>query len=725
MKKLLLLFYINLFASIAWGQQKSLAVEIEKQLPLAYANSENGIKQMQTWLQNATSMRDTLAIIAAHQSLCKLHLYQCKNENAWQQIQSMQPYCIGNNLFEAKLLLLQAHYYYFYKNESQAFANHNRLSLLMKNINAVEVQIDYAMYLGNMYYNNSDSALYFYEKASQLAASKNISYEKSLAQISLAYLLRNKKADYINAHLFIDSVINVSTKNDYSNVLAAAYNVKGSIYHKQSEYDLTLKNLTKALQLCKTTENIVGLINCYVNLGNVQEKIGNGTTNEYYLQGIELSIKHKYPVQLPRLYQNFAASIELVYPDSGMPYYKKAVAAAQQINDKHIQAYALFNMGEIFAKKKQYDLAQKNMYEALHLFEELNETSNMGWLLPCIVKLEQEINEPKKTPPAQLKAMLDKALALNANGNNYETLEDIYQSYITIYKSENNFAMANAYQEKLISLKDTIFNLQKLKDAIELSEKLNVAEQKNTIAALNLKNNKTLYQRNITILIFSFLCIAGIALYFINRKRVARKNQLNLLAQKDAFRNQLSSDLHDEIGTMLTGLALQADVLSVQSTPRQKNALQEISSISRHAMEQMRDIVWALDSSKDTYDNLFDKMIAHAEFQLGLKNIVPTFDIEHFAGKQEISPATRQHIYLIFKEAIANILKHSNASQVIITMKQNTNDKTLSIKDNGQTSTPPNKNGTGINSMHNRAKKINGQLNIATTQGYAITLHFN
>lgn len=714
-----------LICSTAYGQQTALQHKIQHSLPLSYAHANEGIIQMQNLLDEAKIQKDSIAQALAHEALCKLYMYLCKKENALKALDDLHAISNNNKLIEAKYLLLQSYHYYINKNENKAFENYSHLSALMRGIKNPDLQIDFAMYEGNRHFNKNDSAIQHYMLAAQLATAQDNVYKKVLAQIALANLYRIKKADYVTALAYTDSVIALSKASNFTAELTIAINIKGGIYIKQSKYDLSMQCLIEALRLCKANNNIIQQINCLMRLGIVEDKLAHYTNSvAYYHQAINTSINQNYLLELPLLYQNMAVAMEHVYPDSTIPYHQKAIAIAIQLYDKRTQAFSLYNMGEILGKKNQYAAAKKNMYEALQLFEELNEPANIGWLLPCIVEFELANANTNGISATPLKAMLDKALALNANGNNYETLEDIYNCYITIYQAENNLVKANEMQHKLIALKDTVFNRQRIKDGMELAEKLNVAEQKNTIAMLNLKHNQTLYQRNTAILIFSFLAIMGIAFYFINKKRVQRKNQINLLAQKENFRNQLSSDLHDEVGSMLTGLALQSDVLSAQANAQQQKSLQEISVISRQAMEQMRDIVWALDSTKDTYDNLFDKMIAHAEYQLALKDIVPSFRFENFKDKQDISPVVRQQVYLIFKEAIANILKHSNATQVTMEIMQQSTGTIMHIKDNGTAQSHRNTHGAGLSSMRNRAAKINGRLHIDTTNGFTITLQF-
>ncbi len=204
------------------------------------------------------------------------------------------------------------------------------------------------------------------------------------------------------------------------------------------------------------------------------------------------------------------------------------------------------------------------------------------------------------------------------------------------------------------------------------------------------------------------------------------RNRFNqkLKRQKDLanLRTKISSDLHDDVGTILSGLAMQSQMLTFSAKPEQKEPLLEISNMSRDAMEHMRDTVWAMDSRKDKYENLIDRMRAFAEKNLALKNMTHQFEITNVDAKRFIDPEKRQAIYLIFKEAITNIIKHSNGNNVTIHFSSEKNKTTLTIKDNGNQQAASNSDGLGMSNMKMRAEKIGGTLNTKYDNGFTVEL---
>jgi DNA-directed RNA polymerase len=115
-----------------------------------------------------------------------------------------------------------------------------------------------------------------------------------------------------------------------------------------------------------------------------------------------------------------------------------------------------------------------------------------------------------------------------------------------------------------------------------------------------------------------YLSAVFASIYYFIQYRV--KSKLGKFKELEALCINISSNLHDYVGTILSGLAMQSQMLAITSRKDQKASLLEISDMSHDAMERMRDTVWEIDSRKDKYENLIDRMRAFAEKNLNLKN---------------------------------------------------------------------------------------------------------
>ncbi len=226
-----------------------------------------------------------------------------------------------------------------------------------------------------------------------------------------------------------------------------------------------------------------------------------------------------------------------------------------------------------------------------------------------------------------------------------------------------------------------------------------------------------IWYRKAWVIILMSLLFTGIVVALI-RYRYQQK----WLRQKalEKLRVSISSDLHDDVGSLLSGVAMQSQVMSFDVDEKHKTSMLELSAMSREAMERMRDTVWAIDARKDKYENLIDRMRDFAEKTLERKNITHEFITKDIDGKKFINPEVRQNIYLIFKEAITNVVKHSDGTHVRIELSHDVKGVQLVVHDNGTLHATNNSDGSGISNMEMRARKIGGTCEVRYEGGYRI-----
>ncbi|AWV96769.1 hypothetical protein DJ013_00600 [Arcticibacterium luteifluviistationis] len=215
-----------------------------------------------------------------------------------------------------------------------------------------------------------------------------------------------------------------------------------------------------------------------------------------------------------------------------------------------------------------------------------------------------------------------------------------------------------------------------------------------------------------------YVLFAAAAIYGWIRYRVFMKLQ-KFKATED-IRTKISADLHDDVGSILTGLSMKSELMALGVKEIEPESLNKISEMAREAMERMRDTVWAIDSRKDKYENLLDRMNAYANTNLPLKDFQYDFDTTGFNPKSFIQPDVRQSLYLIFKEAITNLLKHSDGDKVTINLYQESKTLYMQIKDNGLLKNDIPSDGLGQSNMKARAEKIGGVFRTYYDQGFIV-----
>lgn len=215
---------------------------------------------------------------------------------------------------------------------------------------------------------------------------------------------------------------------------------------------------------------------------------------------------------------------------------------------------------------------------------------------------------------------------------------------------------------------------------------------------------------------FIALCVLllAAALYGIYRYRISQ------LIRLQRVRNRIASDLHDDIGSALTHISILSELSKAGVPPTAETAafLNRISEEVASSGQALDDIVWSINSNNDTMDQMVARMRRYAAEILENRIEKYMIDFDDRFAHRRLSMEQRRDFFLLFKEVINNIYKHSKATQVEIRIWFEKNDLHLQVKDNGvgfdkSRSTERN----GIKNMQARAERWNGRFLIHSEPG--------
>jgi len=204
------------------------------------------------------------------------------------------------------------------------------------------------------------------------------------------------------------------------------------------------------------------------------------------------------------------------------------------------------------------------------------------------------------------------------------------------------------------------------------------------------------------------------------------ENQLALAK----MRTDIASNLHDDIGSTLSSISIYSEAGKNKIKQHQNESVAEllnkIGINARETMNNMSDIVWAINPVNDNGIKLFNRMESFASSVLISKEIELDFNVPENLFDSNFEMEVRQNLFLIFKEAINNCAKYADAKRVEITFKKSNSMLKMLIIDNGKGFDEMKINeGNGLSNMHKRAKDIHGTLTIHTsTEGTSIQLQF-
>ena len=190
--------------------------------------------------------------------------------------------------------------------------------------------------------------------------------------------------------------------------------------------------------------------------------------------------------------------------------------------------------------------------------------------------------------------------------------------------------------------------------------------------------------------------------------------------QIDQLRKRIASDLHDDIGSNLGSISLIArtarkDLVRLQGPEEVAEDLGEVESIARESSLAMRDIVWLLERRQDSIGDLVQRM--HETAGRLLREITFTVECDSSKTAAKLSLDAKRHLFLFYKEAIHNVLKHSHADRVAIRLWDEDDKLALEISDNGiglpAAEEPHN---TTVHKLEDRARVLEGLLRIVSSK---------
>jgi len=209
--------------------------------------------------------------------------------------------------------------------------------------------------------------------------------------------------------------------------------------------------------------------------------------------------------------------------------------------------------------------------------------------------------------------------------------------------------------------------------------------------------------------------------------------RLSELLKLQAIRNRIASDLHDEIGSTLSSISLSSTIIQSRlkgNQPEVDKLLKQVSTNTDKMMEALSDIVWAINTRNDRFDNVVNRMRAFAIEILEPANIDFQMNVADDITGIHLDMQQRKNLYLIFKEAVNNISKYANGKNVRMDIRlQGSKILFLRISDDGKGFDVPvhgteeiSLSGNGIRNMKKRAEELGGEITIDSDHGEGTTV---
>ncbi|PTY07126.1 hypothetical protein DB347_07385 [Opitutaceae bacterium EW11] len=227
--------------------------------------------------------------------------------------------------------------------------------------------------------------------------------------------------------------------------------------------------------------------------------------------------------------------------------------------------------------------------------------------------------------------------------------------------------------------------------------------------------------------------IAWVARAITHRRMQRKMEAMERRHEIERERSRIAQDIHDDVGASLSKIAMLSQPGRGDLTEPERAAamLSRIYTSAREVTQALDEIVWAVDPRHDTLDSLVDYMGRFAQDYLASSSVRCRLDLPVQVPSWPLTAETRHNLFLAFKEALNNAMKHAAASEVHVSVSVGEDSFSFVIKDNGRGFDPQNPaplestrfgGGRGVGNMQKRMERIGGRCGVTSQPGAGTTV---
>lgn len=568
------------------------------------------------------------------------------------------------------------------------------------------------------------------------------------------------QGDPHQALLYSEKTLPIIQELGDAQLLCSMYSNLGTLANVKGDFPTALDYMQKSLRLAEQIKDSARIALVLSNIGIIYSDISDYNTSlEYFIRSLHTYDALGMKAQMANDYYNISNIYRLSKGDEEkmLMYCQLSLNTAKEANDKIQEALSLKHFGEIYLDKKDYDKALDYFNQSLKLNQRLGDKINIGDCYSSIGFIRGQ-----QGAIAEAVRLLNESLVLFEQAGYRNGIAQAYNYLGVLHLKHKNYAdavaafqqsaqvarasrnrslesralkgLADTYSasgdykhayELLLQHKqveDSIVSHAAIEKNIEMEARYNIGNQEKAIALLT--KDKTIQELALRRQVFlKNAFIAGLLLMCAMFFFVYRNYRTRQLLKLQTIRNKIASDLHDDVGSTLSSISIFSDIARQQSK-EVIPMLDQIGESSRQMLESMADIVWTINPENDNFEKIILRMRSFAFELLGSKKIDFQFDADESVNDLKLSMDARKNLYLIFKEAVNNMVKYADANTAYFSLKNSKNNLSLLIRDNGKgfdiTSLTQ---GNGLKNMRKRALEIGAQFQIESEPDNGTTIH--
>jgi len=539
--------------------------------------------------------------------------------------------------------------------------------------------------------------------------------------LGMAYAIQE---NYDSAQLYYKNALTHAIKKKNEDLESFIYLALGLLYSDISQYKLSAEYYEKALKLCEKNGFKRRYSTIISNIGITHYKMSNYELAEkYFLEAKEVFLKNEYYQGLAHVYLNLGRMyfdqdrIEEAYEAS-----TESMNIFQSTGDKSGEALALINMSRFYLLGKNYDKSLENSYQSLRLAEEVGYPYVIRDAFSYLSKIYYEMGNYKQSEYFTLKqlALIDSTAITE--------LMLVKRQLIPIYIQQSKKNEAISTLEKYNALMREVNKVEVQNTYLELQTKYETEKKELKIFALE-DEKRFMMWLGISggiVLLLALITFFLLWRWTVQRKQLAEtqikqfEQEKQLVATQSVLdgetreRARLARDLHDGLGSMLTGVRLN---------------LQEIKNgvkLEYADVEHFDKALGLLDESVREMRRVSHHLMPDSLSRFGLKPAVNDFcrkfsaniTFDYFGDESRLDPNLEVMIYRTIHELVNNALKHSGADSIMVQIMQEPNRISFTVEDNGcGFDLTAETKGIGLQNIRTRITAYNGNLLVDSRAG--------
>jgi|GEM_PF-1585980 len=585
-------------------------------------------------------------------------------------------------------------------------------------------------------YSDPQEGLEYVQKSIALSRKSGFSKGeiKALIRRGIIYDVLSKSGKAIQAY---EEALALSRLRKYKKGEGSSLNNLGLIYMNRHELSKAMVLFQQALELFTELKDYQLLGNITNNMGIIYQETNRmplalsffRQSIAYYLKIGENAVSNDVYSNLSLIYQeDFKENM-----DSAAYFLQKAIEGQRRVNDLYGLGISYNNMGLLLTNQKRYPEAIQNYKESIALAEKIG---NIPMLVSSGYNLSQTYKKQNNWQ-AQYE-ILNKIYPLMQKENLTELGFKICHELSRWHYLHGSPEKGTEFSNEYIRYHSIYYNQEATKNLTEIEQKYEVEKKKQENRLLkkdlqltSLKIRESKQQATIQNLFWAiavFVLILGAILTFLWLRKKGLQKELEgqkaVFEATNAERRRISFDLHDHVGSQLSFVVSNLEMLTqtgaVQADQAFAARIERTFKMSQEAIDSLRDTVWALHTTDITFEMLALKMEQFLQKIAGQEEKLQLLFQSVPADNQVLAPQVTMHLFRIYQEAIHNVLKHAQCSELKVLFTEKAGgEMVLSVSDNGigigrQTTSP--EGHYGLQNMYERAAKIGAACHIGNRE---------